>query len=162
MSYRSSTGRKESPMRNLTMCRIAIEILSSTMFLGAQSLDDAAPDICVVGKPIASSRTRDVAIVLMNEHGTFTGGDNSVCVEFRKAEGGPLDVRSVSLEFSQLVGRIQERPIMARISQDGVGKYLGRVNLGRQYYNPAAYYAVVHYVDLAGKKRNVRFLLSVK
>ena len=150
-------------MRNLTMCRIAIGILSSTMFLGAQSVDDTPPDICVVGKPIASKRTKDVAIVLMNEHGTFAGGDNRFCVEFMKGEeGGFVEVRSVSMDFSQLVGRIQERPLIAQITPDGVGKYRGRVNMGRQYYNPAAYYAVVHYLDLTGKERKVRFLLAVK
>lgn len=150
-------------MRNLTMCRIAIGILSSPMFLGARSLDETPPDICVVGKPIARKRTKDVVIVLINEHGTFTGGDNRFCVEFMKAEqGGPVEVRNVSMDFSQLVGRIQERPIMAQITQGSVGRYLGRVNLGRQYFNPAAYYAVLHYLDLAGEKRKVRFLLSVK
>jgi len=150
-------------MRNLTVCRVAFGILSSTMFLGAQSLDDTPPDICVVGKPIASKRTKDVAILLMNEHGTFTGGDNRFCVEFRKAEAGaPVEVRSVSLEFSQLVGRIQERPVVAQLTEKSVGKYVGRVNLGRQYYKPAAYYVVIHYLDLAGEKGKVRVLLSVK
>jgi hypothetical protein len=163
MSYRSLTDTRRSPMRNLTMWRIAIWILSITMFLGAQSLDATAPNICVVGKPIASKRSKDVVMVLMNENGKFTGGANSLCVEFRNADdGGPVDVRSVSMDFSQLVGRIQQRPIMAQITQDSVGKYRGRVNLGRQYYNPAAYYAVVHYLDLTGKERKVRFLLAVK
>jgi len=133
------------------------------MFLGAQSLDATVPNICVVGKPIASRRSKDVVMVLMNENGKFTGGDNSLCVEFRNADdSGPVDVRSVSMDFSQLVGRIQQRPIMAQITQDSMGRYLGRVNLGRQYYNPAAYYAVIHYVDLAGKKKKERLLLSVK
>lgn len=150
-------------MRNLTMCRVAIGILSSPMFLGAQSLAETHPDICVVGKPVATKRAKDVVIVLMNEHGTFTEGDNRFCIEFMKAEqSGPVEVRSVTMDFSQLVGRIQERPIMAQITQGSVGRYLGRVNLGRQYYNPAAYYAILHYLDLAGEKRKVRFLLSVK
>ena len=150
-------------MRNLTMCRIAIGILLSTMFLRAQSLDDTPPDICVVGKPIASKRMKDVAIVLMNEHGTFTEGDNHFCVEFMKAEqGGPVEVRNVSMDFSQLVGRIQERPVVAQMTGTSVGTYLGQVNLGRQHYNPAAYYAVVRYLDLAGEKRKMRFHVSVK
>ena len=66
------------------------------------------------------------------------------------------------MDFSQLVGRIQERSIVARLSHDSTGKYLGHVNLGRQFYNPAAYYGVVHYVDLGGKKRRARFLLAVR
>ena len=150
-------------MRNLTMWRIATGILSSTMFLGAQSLDETHPDICAMGKPIATKRANDVVIVLMNERGVFTGGNNRFCVEFMKAErGGPVEVRNLSMDFSQLVGRIQERPIMAQIGQGSVGRYLGRVNLGRQYFNPAAYYAVLHYLDFDGEKRKVRFLLSVK
>ena len=150
-------------MRSLTMWRIATGVLSSTMFLGAQSLDETHPDICAMGKPIASKRAKDVVIVLMNQHGVFTGGNNRFCLEFRKAEqGGPVEVRNLSMDFSQLVGRIQERPIMAQIAQGSAGRYLGRVNLGRQYYDPAAHYAVLHYLDLAGEKRKVRFLLSVK
>lgn len=150
-------------MRNLTMCQVAIGILSLPIFLGAQSLDETHSDICVVGKPVATKRAKDVVIVLMNEHGTFTGGDNRFCVEFMKAEqGGPVEVRNVNMDFSQLVGRIQERPIVAQITGTSVGTYLGQVNLDRQYYNPAAYYAVVRYLDLGGKKRKMRFHVSVK
>ena len=149
-------------MGNLTRCRIAIGILSLTTLLRADSFVDTPSDGCV-GKTLASKRTNDVVTVLMNEQGRLAGGENSFCLEFRKPEnGGPVDLRSVSVEFSQLVGRIQERPIVAQITETSVGTYLGQVNLGRQYYNPAAYYAVVRYLDLAGKKRKMRFYVSVK
>jgi hypothetical protein len=163
MAYGLLTRRKESPMRKLTMCRIVIGILSPTMVLRAQSDVATPPDVCVGGKTLSSKRAKDVVAVLVNEQGKFTAGDNSFCIEFKRSEdGAPVEVRSVSIEFSQLVGRIQERPFVAQVTQESVGKYFGRVNLGRQYYKPASYYTIVHYLDLAGNKRKVRFLLSVK
>lgn len=149
-------------MGNFTRCRIAIGILSLTTILRADSVVDTPSDVCV-GKTLASKRTNDVVTMLMNEQGRLADGENSFCLEFRKPEnGGPIDARNVSVEFSQLVGRIQERPIVAQITETSVGTYLGQVNLGRQYYNPAAYYAVVRYLDLTGKKRKMRFHVSVK
>ena len=144
------------------MWRIVIGVFSPTMFLGAQSFVDTPP-VCMAGKTIASKRARDVIVLLVNEHGKFTGGDNRYCIEFTNAkEGGPVEVRDVRMDFSQLVGRMQERPVIAQITQDSVGRYLGSVNLGRQYYNPAAYYTVLRYVDFNGKKKKERFLLWVK
>lgn len=111
----------------------------------------------------ASKLANDVVIVLMNEQGKLTAGDNDLCVVFRKVETGkPADVQNVSIDFSQLVGRIQETPIKAQVMQDDAGYYRGSINLGRQYYSPASYYAIVRYIDLAGKKRRVRFHLTVK
>jgi hypothetical protein len=144
------------------MWRIVIGVLSPTMFLSAQSFV-SAPHVCVAGKTIASKRVKDVIVLFINEQGNFTGGDNRYCIEFNKAkEGGPVEVRDVRMHFSQLVGRMQERPIIAQVTQDSVGRYFGSVNLGRQYYNPAAYYAILHYVDSSGKKKKARFLLRVK
>ena len=149
-------------MGNLTRCRVVIGILSLTTMLRAESFVVTPSDRCV-GKILASNRTNEVITVLTNEQGRLAGEENSFCLEFRKPEnGGPVDVRSVSVEFLQLVGRIQERPIVAQLTETSVGTYLGQVNLGRQYYNPAAYYAVVRYLDMAGKKRKMRFHVSVK
>ncbi len=149
-------------VRMLGVSWIVAVFLSRTMPLGAQSLSHAAPEVCMTGRTIAIKRVKDLEIVLMNEPGKFTGGSNDFCIAFRTADSRePIDVRSVSLDFSLLVGRIQERPIAAHITRESGSTYSGNVNLGRQYYNPAAYYAVVHYVDSAGKNNNARFHLAI-
>ena len=150
-------------VKMLAVCWIAVVFPSRTTPLRAQSLSHAPPEICMTGKTIAAKRVKDLNIVLTNETGKFAGGSNDFCIAFRTADSrGPIDVRSVSLDFSLLVGRIQEEPLAAHITRESVNTFSASVNLGRQYYNPAAYYAVVHYVDLAGKNRNARFHLAVK
>jgi hypothetical protein len=149
-------------MKTLITCWIAIEVLSPTGLIKAQA-PPVALDSCASAKPIVSKASKDAVIVLLNEHGTFTAGDNTFCLQFRKTGAGEsVDIRGVNVDFSQLVGRIQERSIIAQLNQDGIGKYVGHVDLGRQFYNPAAYYVAVHYFDANGKKRKVRVLLAVK
>lgn len=110
-----------------------------------------------------SKRMSDVDVVFTNESGELTGGDNSFCVIFQSIETGhSADVRSVSVDFRQLVGKMQEEPIKAPLTQDGVGHYCGHVNLGRQYYTPSSYYAVVRYADATGKVKKARLHVSVK
>ncbi|PYT24486.1 MAG: hypothetical protein DMG57_28650 [Acidobacteria bacterium] len=112
---------------------------------------------------LASKLQNDLVIVVMNEQGKLTAGDNSLCVVFRKVEtGDPAEIQNVSMDFRLLVGKIQETPIKVQLTQIGVGYYRGSVNLGRQYYDPASYYAFVHYIDLAGTKKKKRFLFIVK
>ena len=150
-------------MRTLTVCWMTVIFLSRATPVDAQSPVDAANHPCVAGKSIATKRVKDMEIWLVNEPGKFAAGNNAFCIEFRTSDAaGAVDVRSVKVDFSLLVGRIHEEPISALIARETVGIYSGSVNLGRQYYNPALYYAVVHYLDLAGKKRNTRFHLAVK
>jgi hypothetical protein len=112
---------------------------------------------------IASKRTKDMIIKMTNAEGRLREKDNSFCVEFeQRAPGEPIDVQNVSVNFTQLVGRIQERPIRAQITQDQIYRHCGQVNLGTLYYNPAIFYAFVSYTDNRGKKRKARLFLSVK
>jgi hypothetical protein len=114
-------------------------------------------------RTIASKRTRNVVITITNADGRLRGGDNEFCVLVQKRETREsLDVQNVSVDFTLLVGRIQEVPIKAQLAQDQPGRYCGHVNLGKQYYVPASYYAFVLYTDAGGKKRKVRLFLSVK
>lgn len=114
-------------------------------------------------KVIASTRTSSMAIVFTNDSGKLTAGDNSFCVLFQSREPTtPAGVQNVSVDFRLLVGRIQETPITAQLTPDGVGRYCGRVNLGRQYYTPSSYYAYVHYADATGKKKTARLHLTVR
>jgi hypothetical protein len=149
--------------KHFMMCYLAVLILSTSMFLGAQPSAVTSSPACMTEQALVSKRAKDVVVELMNEGGKFTGGGNRFCIKFRNSrDGRPVDVHEVSVEFSQLVGRIHERPILAQIMQESGGEYLAHVDLGRQYYNPAAYYAVVRYFDLAGKEKKTRFLLSVE
>ena len=149
-------------MRTLAACWITVIFLSRATPVNAQSPVDASNHLCAAGKTIATKRVKDMEIWLVNDPGKFAAENNAFCVAFRTTAAGAVDIRSVNVDFFQLVGRIQEQPISALITRESVGMYSGSVNLGRQYYNPAVYYAVVHYLDLAGKKRNTRFHLAVK
>lgn len=113
---------------------------------------------------MASTRTKDMVITIANADGRLRDGkENSFCVVFeQRATGEPMIVGNVRVDFRLLVGRIQEEPIRAYLAQDHAGRYCGQVNLGKQYYNPASYYAFVFYTDVGGKKRKTRLFLSVK
>jgi hypothetical protein len=112
---------------------------------------------------IASKRIKKVTIRLTNDSGKLTARENRFCVLFCNLEtASPFDVQGVNVDFRQQVGRIQEEQITAELTQDGVGRYCGRINLGRQYYVPATYYVVVRFVDTTGKKTKARFYLSVR
>jgi len=110
---------------------------------------------------IASKRTRDLIITITSADGRLKDGENSFCVVFQKRGTEELvDVRNVSVEFTLLVGRIQEQPIKGRLTEHQTGRYCGQVNLGRRYYAPATHYAFVRYTDGAGKKRKQRLFVS--
>jgi hypothetical protein len=112
---------------------------------------------------LASKRTKDLVIAITSSEGRLKGGENNFCVLFQKtATDEPVDVRNVRVDFTLLVGRIQEEPIKTQLTEDRVGRYCGHVNLGKQYYTPASYYAFVFYTDAAGRKKKERLLLSVR
>jgi hypothetical protein len=111
---------------------------------------------------VASKRTRNLVITIMSADGRLTGGENSFCVEFRnRATQEPIAVLNVAVDFTLLVGRIQEQPIRVPLVEDQNSQYCGRVNLGKQYYDPASYYIFVHYADSTGKKRKQRLFVSI-
>jgi hypothetical protein len=102
-------------------------------------------------------------ITITSADGRLRGGENSFCAVFQKrGTNEPVDVQNVSVDFTLLVGRIQEKLIRGQFTEDQMGRYCGQVNLGKQYYVPASYYAFVRYTDEAGKKRKARLFLSVK
>jgi len=112
---------------------------------------------------IASGHARDLSIELSNENGRLRAGENDLCITFRKTETRTLvDVRNVAVEISLLVGKIEEKPIVAHLSQKGTGEYCGDVDLGRQYYSPSSYYVFVRYIDPASLKRKKRFFVAVR
>jgi hypothetical protein len=66
------------------------------------------------------------------------------------------------VDFRLLVGRIEEQPMTAHLSQNGEDRYCGDINLGPQYYRPASYYVFVRYIEATGKKNRTRLSLSVR
>ena len=111
---------------------------------------------------VASTRTRDLVIAIRSESGRLKGGENHFCVAFQKKRTNDLvDVHNVSVDFTLLVGRIEEEPIRSNLDRDEHGRYCGQVNLGEQYFVPANYYAFVRYTDAAGKRRKQRLFLSL-
>ena len=114
-------------------------------------------------KMVVLRKVRGSIIEIINAQGRFNGGDNEFCVVFQKKETrAPVDVLNVSVDFVLLVGKIQEQPIKTQLVQDQPGHYCGHVNLGKQYYVPASYYAFIRYTDTDGKKRKERLFLAVK
>lgn len=113
---------------------------------------------------LASKRTKDLVIAITSSQGGLKGGENSFCVLFQKTgTDEPVEMRNVRVDFTLLVGRIQEGPIKTQLSSgDSVGRYCGHVNLGKQYYVPASYSVFVYYTDAAGRKRKERLFLSVR
>ena len=112
---------------------------------------------------VASKRMKDLTITITSADGSLKGGENSFCVMFQKTgTDEPVGVRNVGVDFTLLVGRIQEEPIRTQLVGDRVGRYCGHLNLGKQYYVPANYYAFVLYTDAVGKKRKERLFLSIR
>jgi len=112
---------------------------------------------------VASKRTKDLVITITSADGRLKDGENSFCVVFQKRGTEDLvDVRNVSVDFTLLVGRIQEKPIKGRLTEHLTGRYCGQVNLGKQFDVPASYYAFVRYTDGAGKRKRQRLFLSVR
>ncbi len=114
-------------------------------------------------KTIATKRAGSMVITLTNETGKLTSGENHFCVLFQSAvPTDAIDIQDVTVDFRLLVGRIEEKPRTAHLSQSGAGRYCGLINLGLQYYSPSSYYAFVRYVDATGKKKSARLFLTVK
>jgi hypothetical protein len=112
-------------------------------------------------KAIASRNANGMTVTITNESGKLHEGKNNICVSFQAVEGvHPADVRNVAIEFTLLVGR-NSRAAKAPLIQDA-DHYCGVIDLGRQFYSPANYDAVVRYVDSLGKKRRISFGLSLR
>ena len=142
---------------------ITILIMLAGTFVLADSLPAGSASVPQGGSAVASKRTKNMVITITGSDGRLKGGENSFCVVFQKRETGEaVDLQKVSVEFTLLVGRIEEEPIRVQLTGDRVGRYCGHVNLGNQYYVPAGYYVFVLYTDVAGKKRKERLFLSIK
>jgi hypothetical protein len=120
---------------------------------------DATP----LQKTIVVKRTKKMDIVFTNDSGKLTPGENSLCVQLLSHDPAtPIDVKDVTIDFRLLVGKIEERPIRAQLSQAGVRGYCGSIDVGRQYYSPSNYYVSVRYMDAGGKKKSTGLHLSIK
>ena len=80
------------------------------------------------GQIIQSQRVKDLAIVLSNNRGQLTTGQNSFCVEFRKVETGEMtDAGNVQVDFTMPdMGAMRA---VAKVTQSEVGRYCGHVTL---------------------------------
>lgn len=140
-------------------------LAASLLFVASYSMNLPAQSPFVLGageKAISFKRVNDLGIALTNDSGKFSAGENSFCLVVRDQKTmTPVAVQSVRVDFRQLVGRMQEEPITPRLT-DKVGRFCGTVDLGRQYYSAASYYAFVYFTDPHGKKRKARFFLTVK
>jgi hypothetical protein len=111
---------------------------------------------------IASKQGHNLKVSLLSKSGQLDRKDE-YCVLFSRTNAGePTEVGDVSVDFAQQVGRIRESPREFPFSPEGTGRYCGEVDLGKQYYQPAFYYVIVHYADGSRKRRACRFFLTIK
>ena len=142
--------------------RIATSYLF-VMFILGEMFATASTTGEVPDKTIATKRIGSGFIMLTNDTGKLTPGENHFCVLFQNRGPTPIvDIREVSVDFRFIIGRMQGKAIPARLIQDGTGRYCGDINLGPQYYHPAGYYAFVRYVETTGKKKTARLVVTVK
>ncbi len=139
------------PSRLSRMCRV---LCLAVVFV-------AAIQVCPGQATIASKRDHGFDISLMSKSGELAAKDE-YCALFNTTKGGEPHVEGVFLEFEQQVGRIRERATKVTLSLDSLGRYCGKVDLGKQYYQPAFYYVEVHYTDSLRKRRTCRFFLTLK
>jgi hypothetical protein len=112
---------------------------------------------------VASGRSHDLSISIVNDSEKFVAGSNAFCVEFTNiVNADPVSVKGVDVEFAQQVGKIRERPTRAQIRENSIGRFCGIVDLGKQYYQPAFYYVYIHYTDTSGKRRKCNLSFAIK
>lgn len=108
------------------------------------------------GKVIQSQRAKDLSIALSNASGKFGTGENAFCAEFTNVHTGEsVDAGKVYITFT--MAGMEGMPAVATVSQSGVGRYCGQVNLGMA----GTWSALVKYDGRAGKGK-VTFRLQVK
>ncbi len=132
------------------------------MVLCVELLLCVAGQFCAGQTTIASKRSHDFYISLMNKSGKLTQ-QGEYCVLFSRRRGGePIQLQGVFIEIAQQVGKITGRPKKYSLSPDNLGRYCGAINLGKQYYRPAFYYVAVYYTDRSGKRKKCRFFSTLK
>ncbi|GEM_PF-7007157 len=108
------------------------------------------------GKVIQSQRAKDLSITLSNASGKFGTGENAFCAEFRNVHTGEsVDPGKVYITFT--MAGMEGMPAAAKVSQSGVGRYCGHVNLGMA----GTWSSVLKYDGPAGKGK-MTFNVQVK
>ena len=147
---------------NLSRALQILSLIVCAMFL-RESLHALSQLPVAAEKPIASKHTKELDVVLVNNSGVLTAGDNHICVLFTAAgTDRPANVEDVSMRFTFRVGRNSGEPIPAQLNHIEAGRYCGSVDLGRQYYDPANYYVEMRFTDTMRKTRKISFWASVK
>lgn len=112
---------------------------------------------------IAIKRKGDLHISISNRSGELSAGRNEFCIVFRGARADEAaQVEDVHVEFAQQVGKIRETPKKSIVSESTMGRYCGKVDLGKLYYRPAFFYVIVRYRQNTKKTKSCSFFLDVK
>jgi hypothetical protein len=154
--------RKAKPCRVLSfplskLITVAFTILCLVLILGAANENGEGQ------VTIATKRSHELYVSLVNQSGRLVAGEDELCALFGTAKSGQLtQVDDVSVDFKQQVGRITERPREFRLSPDSMRRYCGKVNLDTQFYQPSRYYVTVHYIDSSKRKSTCTFFLTMK
>jgi hypothetical protein len=112
---------------------------------------------CASQTAIASTQSHGISISLLKAE------KSQYCALFgRVTSDEPMQAVDVSMEFTQQVGRIAEKPASFSASEQVAGLYCAEVDLGKHYYQPSYYHVSVHYTDSSGKRRASQFFLTVR
>src|ERR1700730_18381816 len=105
---------------------IAMLLMTVGTFVLAELLLARQSKVPATEATVASKRTKDLTIAITSAEGGLKGGENSFCVMFQKrGTEEPVEVQNVRVDFTLLVGRVQEEPIRAHLTRDRVGSYCG-------------------------------------
>ncbi len=145
------TLRKQSP----------VFLLSKLFFIGNAAIFlSAATTGCLGQVTIAAKQNHNLYVSLQNQSGRLSDSDE-YCVQFSKS-GSSVQVGDVSLQFAQQVGKVRHSPLTISLVSEGVGRFCGKVKLGKQYYHPAFYYVEVRYSDSSNRTAKCKFFLVRK
>lgn len=150
-------------MRTRSKPHLSISLMLLTVISPSFQIRTSSPGSHPANVTVTAKKTKYLLIAIITPDGRMRGGENSFCIVFKSKETQvPAEVHDVKIDFVLLVGKIEEKPIKAEISRSEDGRFCGRVNLGKQYYVPAGYYAFLTYRDANGKRRRQRLFVRVQ
>ncbi len=97
----------------LVTCSLLLVLVALSGALYAASSVDSTTE-----RTIAAKLEKNLVVVLTNDSGKLTPGENVLCVVIRNSRtGDAADVQNVSIDFAHRVGRILESSITMRLTR---------------------------------------------
>lgn len=111
---------------------VVIALLVSAALIGAACKSRTATPETPRGNVIKSVKVNDLTVTLLSDAGHLKQGDQGVTLAFKDAQGKPIDVGAVSLNFHMpkmgSMAEMNDSTTLTTTSTPGV--YSGKVNIG--------------------------------